>query len=37
MYWTPIILDLIDENEIEIADIFKNFWDAEEGIFDKRK
>jgi hypothetical protein len=32
--WTPNILDLIDENEIEIADV-QEFWDAEKIIFDK--
>ncbi len=32
--WTPNILDLIDENEIEIADV-QEFWNAEKIVFDK--
>lgn len=32
--WTPGILDLIDEKEIEIADV-QEFWNAEKIVFDK--
>ena len=32
--WTPNILDLIDEKEVEIADV-QEFWNAERIIFDK--